>query len=330
MRAGPRRQKYLAARVILAILASGALACAPEAESIDVEPAVGLERPAIPTTGAYVGAWVRPEIYSDAGKKLAVQAREDDLSFSFDIVGDYVTWGKPLLSTAEEWVAARGSYPMISWATPDLRLVASGAEDDVLRRGAQEVADAGYPLFLRFRWEMDRPNLNHVVRSPEVFIKAWDRARRIFSEYGADNVAWVWCPLGQGFDAGRAAAYYPGDDQVDWLCVDVYPSDEWYSMSRLLTAFQQFADQHQRPRMIGEFGVPRDRSPAARTTWLEEAFVTIEADPSIKAVVYFDSSPDDRPPHREYSLTGDHLTIATFARLARKTSPQFAQRSGSQ
>ena len=40
---------------------------------------------------------------------------------------------------------------------------------------------------------------------------------------GATNVGWVWCPLATGFTDGRAQKYYPGDDQVDWLCADVYP-----------------------------------------------------------------------------------------------------------
>ena len=59
------------------------------------------------------------------------------------------------------------------------------------------------------------------------------------------NVSWVWCPTVGGFASGEAPAYYPGDDEVDWTCVDVYAGSVLRPMSELLDPFLtqgQFVD----------------------------------------------------------------------------------------
>ena len=56
------------------------------------------------------------------------------------------------------------------------------------------------------------------------YVAAWDHIRAIFTAVGATNVSWVWCPTGIGFEDGRAKPYYPGDNEVDWVCADVYSS----------------------------------------------------------------------------------------------------------
>jgi hypothetical protein len=38
------------------------------------------------------------------------------------------------------------------------------------------------------------------------------------------NAAWVWCPTANGFADGQAAAFYPGNNEVDWICADAYPA----------------------------------------------------------------------------------------------------------
>ena len=44
----------------------------------------------------------------------------------------------------------------------------------------------------------------------------------IFDDVGTDNVDWVWCPSANGFEETEGAEYYPGDDEVEWLCADAY------------------------------------------------------------------------------------------------------------
>ena len=66
------------------------------------------------------------------------------------------------------------------------------------------------------------------------FVAAWDHIRAIFAAVGVKNAAWVWCPTANGFNPdGRAAAFYPGDNKVDWICADAYPSHRSVSTSPL-------------------------------------------------------------------------------------------------
>lgn len=93
---------------------------------------------------------------------------------------------------------------------------------------------------------MDRPNLTQSVHSPEDYVAAWKRIRGIFTEVGATNAGFVWCPHVQGFvdEKRNAAAYYPGDDQVDWLCTDVYPGKEFDGFAEQMDTFMAFAAKH--------------------------------------------------------------------------------------
>src|SRR4029450_4449018 len=70
------------------------------------------------------------------------------------------------------------------------------------------------PILLRFRWEMDRPNLRATMWSAEDFVAAWRHVRRIFAQERVRNVSWVWCPTAEGFERGEAPDFYPGDADV--------------------------------------------------------------------------------------------------------------------
>ena len=152
-------------------------------------------------------------------------------------------------------------------------------------------------MLLRWRWEMDRPNLAASVRSPGDYVAAWKHIRGIFTDVGATNAAWVWCPHVLGFvDSSRnAAAYYPGDDQVDWLCTDVYPGTDFDEFTAQMDAFMEFARERPRPVLLGEFGVTTQGQPGQRGAWLREAREYIKTHPQIKAAVYFAQKQTKKP-----------------------------------
>ena len=115
---------------------------------------------------------------------------------------------------------------------------------------------------------MDRPNLRAVVGTPAEFIAAWKHVRAIFAQQHVRNVAWVWCPTAKGFvPGGNAAAYYPGNDEVDWVCADAYPGFGPYrSFADTVQPFLSWASHHPKPVMIGEYGVPGELRAAATRT----------------------------------------------------------------
>ena len=156
------------------------------------------------------------------------------------------------------------------------------------------------------------------MRSGADYVAAWDHIRAIFAAVGVQNAAWVWCPTANGFSDGRAAAYYPGDDEVDWICADAYPQYRHYeSFASTVDPFLSWASHHRKPVMIGEFGVPQSYGAQQRAQWLRAAQQVVLADHQIKALVYYDANPAGQGPAGRYSLGGDGAALAAFRFMAR-------------
>jgi len=180
------------------------------------------------------------------------------------------------------------------------------------------------PVLLEWRWEMDRPNLQGEIWSPADYVAAWKRIRGIFSEERVDNVGWVWCPLANGFASGRAQPYYPGDDQVDWLCADVYPGPTDQSFAAAAGPFLDWARSHPKPVVIGEFGWAVSAGEEQRQRWLTEAGEFVTTQPQIKALVYFDADNSDSPTDAyDTSLRRAPGSMAAFRAVA--TQPYFSR-----
>ncbi len=238
----------------------------------------------IPATGAYLGAFVQPRSYSSSGLIAAVN--------SFERTVHGLTWS----------------------GTPDTLKIIAGKYDALIRARAEAVKRLGKPILMEFRHEMDRPNLQWAVHGPRDFIKAWDRIRAIFSQVGATNVAWVWCPTGYGFAHNRAQPFYPGNNQVDFVCADVYSFSASESLARAAAPFLHWAARTGKPVIIGEFAVKS--SPAAWASWLLAAGRLAENNRQIKAIAYFDANGTDSNGHPfHYWLGESQSAIASFARL---------------
>ncbi len=271
---------------------------------------------AVPASGALLGAWVRPESYSQPGRRDAVARFEQALGRRLDIVHSYRRLHEPIGTDSDRHFLSTGATLMFSWAGTASQDLLDGLVDKQIREHARQVRALAHPVLLRLRWEMDRPNLAASVGSPESFHQAWRHVRAIFAREGATNVSWVFCPTAQGFAGNRAAAYYPGDDTVDWICADVYAGSELRPAAELLEPFLRWAAARPKPIMIGEYGVARAWPSAQRAAWLTGATAVFRANPQIKAVLYFESNPDGRTAHGEFALSGDPAALAAFVTTA--------------
>jgi hypothetical protein len=269
-----------------------------------------------PTTGAYVGAWVRPIRLTQPGRIAAVRSYEAALGRPLDIVHTYRRFDEQFLSESDRVFQREGAVLMISWASGDTRSITLGLHDDLIRTRARELLGTTAPVLLRFRWEMDRPNLSATMWSPEDYVAAWRHVRRIFAEERVRNASWVWCPTAEGFATGRAPAYYPGDAEVDWLCVDVYAASRLRPLAELLAPFLTWAANRPRPIVIGEYGVAVAWGSASRQAWLRDAGRLFKANPQIKAVSYFESNPDGEP--HGFRLTDDPATFRSLVELVQQ------------
>ena len=133
-------------------------------------------------------------------------------------------------------IRSHGAIPFYSWASqsipstrtePDFRLsdVLAGTYDSYIRKFAAAARDWGHPFFIRFNWEMnggwfpwsEGVNGN---KSGE-FVAAWRHVHDIFTSVGATNATWAWCPYAEVDRSFAALApLYPGDEYVDWTCMD--------------------------------------------------------------------------------------------------------------
>lgn len=327
----------------------------PKIEST-VRPGVA---PTPPAKGAYFGAWVDPQQgpapgakpssspsgtassskspkpsatptapdgkTSDKGRVAAVTRFEHSLGRQLDITSTYRTWKQPFPQEADTSLLAGGRYLLLTWSSGDTREIVAGEHDQRLRDRARAIKALGKPIFLRWQRNMDTEDLRaDRIHSPADFIAAWKHARQIFKEEKADNVAWVWCPTLKGFSGGESVAFYPGDDQVDWIASDVYPGGnfDYRDFSEAASHFMRWAQGRPKPIMIPEFGVPRTYG-RRRAEWLRKTAQFMQ-NPQIKAVVYYDSDAAGEPPF-EYSLTGDQPALSGLRELA--TTPYFNPRN---
>jgi len=271
-----------------------------------------------PAKGALVGAWVKPPgSLTQSSRVQAIAGLQHDIGRKLDIVNTYRTVSQSFPTTSDYDLTSDGATLMVSWATGDTRSITSGAQDAQLVAWAHRFASFGRPILLRMRWEMDRPNLRASMWSGADFVAAWDHVHKIFKEQHVRNVSWVWCPTAGGFANHSAPAFYPGDSEVDWTCVDVYSASQLQPLSSLLQPFLTWAAGHPKPIIIGEFGVADAYDPVDRAAWLQDAIGVFRGDPQIKAVSYFDSDPDGAIAEQSFALPAGSPPMNAFAALAR-------------
>jgi Glycosyl hydrolase family 26 len=270
-----------------------------------------------PEKGAYVGAWIKPDELTHIGRLEAVGSLESSLGRRLDILNTYRRFEQLVGTESDKEFLAQGQSLMVSWATGDNRSILDGEHDRLIRQQARAIRQVKRPVLLRMRWEMDRPNLRATMWSGADYIAAWKYVRAIFEKEHADNVSWVWCPTAEGFQRGEAADFYPGDDQVDWTCVDVYAGATFQPIGELMGPFLQWAAQRPKPIIIGEFGVAKAWGSANRAAWLKDAERTFKANKQIKAIAYFESDPEGNGPNQQFQLSGDRQAFGAFHSLAR-------------
>ncbi len=261
---------------------------------------VGLTKPAIPTKGSYLGAWVNPSGQKSTGDPQQPnnsQAELDQLPAFNAAIGAHLQilhvfsgFSAPLPNQALSHVLADGSTPLLDWGCSDVAAIASSKDDSIITSYAQGLKTFGHPVFLRWYWEM-----NHVDHhsncgagtNPAAFVSAWQHIWTIFQKQGATNVAFVWCPGG----SRNTAAFYPGDRYVDWIGNDHFddqgaPTTGTQAVTNVFGAFYQEWSGHGKPMMIGATGATPTDQPGY-LQGLQAAFPTTY--PAFKALMYFDA-----------------------------------------
>lgn len=275
----------------------------------------------------YWGAWIVGETYGVGNAPWdtrAIDIFEEHAGKKMSILH----WGQPwwtcdnttcryqtfdLQKPQYDTVRQRGYIPLVDWASYDfaapdllnqpefsLSTIINGQHDEFIRQWAGQARDWGHPFFLRFNWEMNgwwfpwNEGVNG-NRSGE-YVLAWRHVHDIFEEVGANNVTWVWCPNVIGPATIPLESLYPGDDYVDWVCMDGYNTgtnplrpDRWRTFEELFketySALQVLAPN--KPIMIAE--VASTEVGGSKAAWIRDALTDDLPNvfPRVKAVVWF-------------------------------------------
>jgi Glycosyl hydrolase family 26 len=208
-------------------------------------------------------------------------------------------------------IREHGAIPFFSWGSqsipgsnnqPDFQLadIIAGNYDAYIREWATHAAEWGHPFFLRFDWEMngswfawgEGANGNQ----PGEFVAAWRHVHDIFTSAGATNATWVWCPYISHTET--FTSLYPGDEYVDWTCLDAYnwgtnpaAPHKWESFDHLYSdsyATITGALAPPKPIMIGE--VAATEYGGSKAAWISEMFEALPARfPQIRGLLWFEN-----------------------------------------
>jgi Glycosyl hydrolase family 26 len=211
-------------------------------------------------------------------------------------------------TTPMQTIREHGAIPFFSWSSqstpsslsePDYQLsdVISGRYDSYIRSFAEGAKAWGHPFFLRFNWEMNGnwfPWAEGVNgNNPGEYVAAWRHVHDIFTQVGATNATWTWCPnvdpKGEFTDVG---AFYPGDQYVDWTCMDGYNwgGRRWTSFDDLFgTTYHRIVDQVApgKPMILGEVG--SSENGGSKSAWIAEMLQQLPTQfQQIRGVIWFD------------------------------------------
>lgn len=239
----------------------------------------------------------------------------------------YVGYGKEFPTKWVEQVKSTGAVPHIAFE-PNNGL-AEVKDDAYLQKFADDAKKAGVPIFMRFASEMNGTWTNY-SGDPEQYKETWKMVHRIFSER-APNIIMVWAVL--SLPEETIESYYPGDEYVDWVGVNVY-SVKYHNDSRLHEAdFEDPLDMlnfvynrfsQEKPIMVSEYGathytVTDDITDNAFAAEKIKRFYDGLPDkyPRIKAVFYFDvnnlTEYNEKRRINDYSVTTEKEVLAAYS-----------------
>src|SRR5215218_7867835 len=300
---------------------------AEEPPKSEEEPS-GQEEPSVPPPppgNAYWGAWIGQQLTGEpapwdmgavsefeqlVGKQLSIVEFSTPFADCSKSPCSYYSFPWNEFGT----IRAHGAIPFFSWGSqstpggpdqPNFQLadILAGTYDNYIRAWATRAAEWGHPFFLRFDWEMngDWFTWGEGVNGnqPGEFVPAWRHVHDIFTSVGATNATWVWCPYVNKLNL--YASLYPGDDYVDWTCLDGYNWGEnpaapygWRTFDSLYEkAYARLVGTiaPSKPMAIGEIAAT-EYGPAgeSKAAWIEEMFEALALRyPKGDALVWFEN-----------------------------------------
>lgn len=287
-----------------------------------------------PAAGCYLGGYVLQDsvIGGDMGRFEELTGRKHASYFK------YVGYGRPF---PQEWfdrMKAAGAAPHLAWE-PNQGLDAIH-DDGYLRQFARQMGAASVPVFLRFASEVNGTWMPY-HGDPAKFREKWKLVHDVMAQE-APNVMMVWTVF--TFPEKTILPYYPGDDVVDWVGVNIYSviyhnnkksdrADNEDPLRLLDYVYEKFSDR--KPIQISEFGATHFTAtdgksyPDFAKTKIRRLYQGLAAAyPRVKSIFYFDvNNLVDGLKGRQinnYAVTDDPSILAVYRDVV--AGPHFLSR----
>lgn len=257
---------------------------------------------------------------SDAGKKVSIEH-----------YGQPPPWQQPFDANTANLVIARGAIPAIDISTQNvpLRDIAAGKYDSSITAWAQAAKAWGHPFFLLLDVEMNGTWAPYSVgvngNTASDFVNAWRHMHDIFTQVGATNATWVWCPNVD--PSGIFTPYdqlYPGDGYVDWTGLDGFNQTGNQSFSWLYgSSYQKLLSMAaSKPIMISQ--IASVESGIGKAAWITDALSTQlpKYFPQVKALLWFNWRIYENNTWMSWEIESSASSQAAFA--AAIASPFYA------
>jgi len=283
--------------------------------------AAGALGPYEPEKGCYIGAYVELDnnVAGEISRFEQLTGKKHATYFK------YVGYGQPFPYQWVKELHAKQAVPHIAWE-PNEGLAAV-RDDDYLHGWAQAAAHAGGPIFLRYASEM---NGNWMAYSgdSDLYKAKWQLVYRVMHEE-APNVVMIWCP----YATPRATIplYYPGDEYVDWVGVNLYsvyhadgdpakpPSDDPRDLLRYV--YDLFA--YRKPIAVCEYAATH-YCVATKTPVVDfcldnmtKLYTALAAQfPRVRMINWFSVNTEENGlAHNNYSVTDNPQVLQAYAQL---------------
>lgn len=254
---------------------------------------------------------------------------ETQLNSETQIVNMFVKWNGPYstfptLTNKLDWIYADNKLPLITWeawAGIDNPLnptfsptnIINGNLDAYLTQFSTDLntysaTHGNKPVYIRLMHEMNGDWYPWSNETPENYVKAWNHIADLFRANGSTNVKWVWEPNNfdysplmnwqdKGHTTDRIKLYYPDDQNVDILALDVYnctQANGWKTFDELTRpAYNELMKLNPtKPVWITELGTCEadattpDSLGHSKAEWYQQMLLTKNM-PNLKALVFF-------------------------------------------
>lgn len=230
-------------------------------------------------------------------------------SENFGLINIYLKWKEYMPYRTTDIIGYKEQLLMITWQPffssnnekSILKDITDGKYDDYIRDFALMAKNLNKPVLLRFAQEMNgnwfpwsgSKNGNNT----EIYQKAYRYVYELFSEMECNNVEFVFSVSFKDIpnkEWNRFEKYYPGDEYVDWIGIDMI---NWGNIRKIYTnnpsgiinsVYERIIKKYpKKPILISEAAFPSQN--VDKKKWIKEFFDSLKTKyTAIKAFVWYD------------------------------------------